>query len=135
MPHVGVTRHLRVLSEPESVAVVREFVAASCAAWGLTCTADVAVLLASELATNAVRHARSPVTVWLGRRPDRIVLSVEDDSREPATVRHPRLMDEGGRGLELVDALADSWGEKEMPAGKLVWAEIRTSPIGSVTTA
>lgn len=121
-------RYIRLPPTPESVSTVRDFVGRCCAEWGLVNTSEVAVLLASELATNAVRHARTPVTVWLGKRPDRLVLSVEDASHEPATARHPNVLDEGGRGLELVDALSERWGEKEMPTGKLVWAEIRTAP-------
>lgn len=127
MQSMGLPRSLHVPSEPESVAAVREFVAGCCSDWGLDAAVDVAVLLASELATNAVRYARTPVTVWLAQRPDRIVLSVEDASPEPATVRHPGALEEGGRGLELVEALADGWGERGRGNGKLVWAEIRTA--------
>lgn len=93
------------------------------------------MLLASELATNAVRYAHAPVVVWLGRRSDRIVLSVEDASHAPATVRHPGALDEGGRGLELVDALAERWGERDLPEGKLVWAEIATGVPSQPATA
>lgn len=131
MQSVGLPKSLRVSPEPESVALVRDFVAACCAEWGLTETTDVARLLASELATNAVRYAHTPVTVWMARRPDRIVLSVEDASPEPATVRAPSELDEGGRGLQLVDALSDDWGEREVDNGKMVWAEIRTTSAAS----
>lgn len=74
---------------------------------GVLESSDTAVLLASELATNAVRYAATPVTVWLGHRLDRIVLSVEDASHASTTVRGTNIMDEGGRGPLLVDALAE----------------------------
>lgn len=120
-------RSVRLEPVPEAVGEVRAFVAACCADWGLSKSADVAVLLASELATNAVRYARTPVTVWLGRKPDRLVLSVEDESPESAVPQPGRVLDESGRGLQLVDALAERWGEAELDKGKRVWAEIRTN--------
>lgn len=95
-----------------------------CDEWGVGEAGAVAVLLAGELATNAVRHARTPIVVWLGHRPDRLVLSVEDASHVPAQVQHADSDDEGGRGLLLVDEMAERWGERDMPTGKLVWAEI-----------
>lgn len=123
----SILRSLQVMPEAESVKEVRRFVEQCCADWGITSATDVAVLLASELATNAVRYARTPVVVWLGHRPDRLVLSVEDASHESATALHPGALEEGGRGLELVDALAERWGELEVPTGKRVWAEIATA--------
>ncbi len=122
-----VLRSLAVTPEPESIGQVRQFVQDCCSAWGLEVATETAVLLASELATNAVRYARTPVIVWLGHRSDRIVLSVEDASHERATARDPNPLDEGGRGLLLVDALAERWGERDVPTGKLVWAEISTT--------
>ena len=122
-----VLRSIAVTPEPESIGQVRKFVEDCCSDWGLEVATETAVLLASELATNAVRYARTPVIVWLGHRSDRIVLSVEDASHEPATARDPNPLDEGGRGLLLVDALAERWGERDVPTGKLVWAEISTT--------
>lgn len=122
----SILRSLRVSPDPESIKAVRAFVEQCCADWGVEASTDVAVLLASELATNAVRFARTPLVVWLGHRSDRIVLSVEDASPAPATARQAEAMEEGGRGLELVDALAQRWGERDLPSGKIVWAEIAT---------
>jgi anti-sigma regulatory factor (Ser/Thr protein kinase) len=124
----AILRSLHVTPDAASISAVRDFVRECCADWGVLESSDTAVLLASELATNAVRYAATPVTVWLGHRLDRIVLSVEDASHASTTVRDPNIMDEGGRGLLLVDALADRWGERELATGKLVWAEIATRP-------
>ena len=131
MTVVGPLRSLHVDADPEAVHDVRVFVQQCCEEWELTGTSDVAVLLASELATNAVRYARTPLTVWLGHRSDRLVLSVEDASETVATQRQPDVWEEGGRGLLLVDALADRWGEREIAGGKLVWAEIATGQDGA----
>lgn len=122
----AILRSLHVTPDAASISAVRDFVRECCADWGVSESSDTAVLLASELATNAVRYASTPVTVWLGYRPDRIVLSVEDASHASATVRAPGVLDEGGRGLLLVDALAERWGEREVANGKLIWAEIAT---------
>ncbi len=126
-----VLRSMHVTPDAEAIHSVRRFVRECCADWGVQESTDVAVLLASELATNAVRYARTPVVVWLGHRSDRIVLSVEDASHASATVREPSPTDEGGRGLILVDALAERWGEREIATGKLVWAEIATAALAS----
>jgi anti-sigma regulatory factor (Ser/Thr protein kinase) len=112
--------------EPESVALARAFVLGACEGWGLSATAETAVLLVSEMTTNAVRFARTPVTVWLARWPDRVVLSVQDGSSTPPSLGHPDELDESGRGMFLVDLLADRWGERGVPDGKMVWAEIST---------
>lgn len=119
-------RSVHVPPEAESVKTVRDFVEHCCADWGLGTTRDVAVLLASELTTNSVRYARTPITVWLGHRSDRLVLSVEDASHSPATAQEPQPQDEGGRGLLLVREMSQRWGERDLPNGKRVWAEIAT---------
>lgn len=125
-----VLRSVHVPPDAESVKRVRDFVEHCCTDWEVGTACDVAVLLASELATNSVRYARTPITVWLGHRSDRLVLSVEDASRSPATAREPQPQDEGGRGLLLVSQMSDRWGELDMPTGKRVWAEIPTGARG-----
>ncbi|GAC1440570.1 MAG: ATP-binding protein [Mycobacteriales bacterium] len=124
-------RSINLAGTAESVGQARFFVQECCALWGLTEATDVAVLIASELATNAVRYARSPVILWLGHRPDRLVLSVEDLSAASPAVREPQATDEGGRGLVLVDALAQRWGETHLEHGKRVWAEIALAPVSA----
>lgn len=127
-PTSEVWQRIRLPADVEAVSLARDFVERVCREWGLDGASDTAVLLASELATNSVRHARTPVTVWLARRLDRIVLSVEDGSEEHSVVEHPGDDEEGGRGMLLVDVLSERWGEREVPTGKLVWAEIATGP-------
>lgn len=89
---------------------------------------DTCVLLVSELATNAVLHARTPFTVTVEQLP---VLRVEVHDDDP---RLPHARDYGpeaasGRGLHLVEALSQSSGTVTHPSGgKSVWFELAWSP-------
>lgn len=82
-----------------------------------------AVLIASELATNAYRHGRGSIVLTLERLADRLRITVTDDGeiKPPAAVR-PDLSAGGGRGLWIVSQLADSWGVT--PGTAQVWAEL-----------
>ncbi len=116
-------------SDPQAAAAGRDFVRCTCLLWGLEATLDAALLVISELVTNAVVHARSPVTVRLRLRPDRLLVEVEDeDSQLPVLQQHSDWDALGGRGLMLVDALAARWGSQPCPFGKVVWAELPLAP-------
>jgi two-component sensor histidine kinase len=88
---------------------------------------DLAVLLVSELATNAVMHARTDFIVRVevrGAGRHHVRVEVEDENeREPAIASVP-LEATSGRGLQVVAALADSWGVERRPRGKVVWFEL-----------
>jgi anti-sigma regulatory factor (Ser/Thr protein kinase) len=72
--------------------------------------------------TNAVVHTGSAqVTIRLVIEPDLVHVSVEDADRRPPRPRRAQLSDTGGRGLALLEALAQSWGTHSHPAGKIVW--------------
>ena len=112
----------------QSVRVARRFVQARCVSLGLSDDRrDDALLLASELVTNAVLHGRSEVCVEVTPRGGGVRIAVLDEnSRHPVPVpEDPNALD--GRGLALVDALAESWGVEERPMGKAVWFELRRS--------
>lgn len=82
-------------------------------------------LLVTELASNGLRHGGPGVDLWL--RPTTTGLRVEVvDGRGAALprVQDPDADAEGGRGLVLVQALADRWGSERLAAGKCVWFEI-----------
>jgi anti-sigma regulatory factor (Ser/Thr protein kinase) len=84
-------------------------------------------LIASELATNCVRHATaSAFEIRVERLADRIVIEVEDDGAGDPVVRSPGPGDTSGRGLQIVSALADDWGVIPAPTstGKTVWAAV-----------
>lgn len=89
---------------------------------------DSAVLLVSELVTNAILHGEPPVELRIGLPAGRVHVEVHDADREAAlhlptssSMSQERL---GGRGLRLVDALASRWGLDEDDSGKCVWFEI-----------
>ena len=87
--------------------------------------AEVAVLLTSELVTNAIRHGGPPVTVRAGlSRRGSLRIEVRDDEPGSVVARLAGLDDDGGRGLLLVDSLADRWGYRSTRSGKRVWFEV-----------
>jgi anti-sigma regulatory factor (Ser/Thr protein kinase) len=94
--------------------------------WRLAYLEETAVLLVSELVTNAVRHARGsdPITLELQTAGTWLRIEVQDaDPRWPQP-RTPAEFDGSGFGFVLVDALAGKWGVRETATGKAVWAEI-----------
>ncbi|MEW2345873.1 MULTISPECIES: ATP-binding protein [Streptomyces] len=111
----------------EEVTHARHFVASLLAERG---PVDDAVLIVSELATNAVRHSLSGSAggwflVIVGFGHDLIRLEVVDQGGPHV----PHLCDvtnqeEGGRGLLLIAACAKDWGVKDWPDGRSVWAEL-----------
>jgi anti-sigma regulatory factor (Ser/Thr protein kinase) len=111
--------------------LARTFAADSLEAWAIR-TEDVEAvqLVVSELVTNAVLHApESPtITLDLFMTGSAIRVMVSDHSPRQPEQRHPtRWSAESGRGVELVDTLADRWGtEPYPPSGKTVWCELRT---------
>ncbi len=111
---------------PLAIRAVRRFVASTLQAWGETDLLEDAAIVASELATNAVRHARSPFRVSMSRIDGTVKLMVRDGSEVPAEPRPLTTDLEGGRGLTLVAALCPSWGTERTADGKVVWAELAT---------
>jgi anti-sigma regulatory factor (Ser/Thr protein kinase) len=91
---------------------------------------ETAVLLLSELMTNAYRHAKvSPGReIWArcAVDDDRVRIWVTDANDTLPTLRRASLDDESGRGLALVSTLADDWGAapREHGTGKTVWFEL-----------
>lgn len=88
---------------------------------GLNRLAAVASVVTSELATNAVRHARTPFRLTVHPIPHGVVIEVRDGSSEMPQPVDPRPHEFAGHGLMLVAALADEWGVEREGAGKCVW--------------
>ncbi|RAY14883.1 ATP-binding protein [Actinomadura craniellae] len=114
-------------ARPEAVRSARRFVGAAFARWGLDDSA--ARLVVSELATNAVTHGSAgggPVVVRTFLSEDgNPVIEVWDRSPERPVVPPPNHAAESGRGLFLVEQLADQWGVRPLnEGGKVVWAVI-----------
>ncbi len=99
--------------------------------WGVPELVDTAELLASELVTNAIRHTDRDAmfTARLYRDPSqdggaRLRVEVEDESDLWPTRRTPGEQASSGRGLMLVEALADGWGVEPRGSGKRMWFEL-----------
>ena len=83
---------------------------------------SAALLLASELITNAVRHARTEIALTVSVEPTGICVEVGDGCGKPPVVHHTdSLSGDGGWGMRVVSALSDSWGVRFHPEGKTVW--------------
>jgi len=83
---------------------------------------DRAVLLANELVTNAVVHARTEIRLRLELCGDRPHIAVRDGSPGFLRLVAPDPQAEGGRGIWLIEQLARSWGVNRHPdGGKVVW--------------
>ncbi|MFD7665099.1 SpoIIE family protein phosphatase [Streptomyces sp. NPDC059788] len=122
------TAAMGLTGEPSSVPRGRHFLLRTLRLWGLAALADTALLLASELLTNAVLHARGALTlrVWYSVR--ELGVEVLDGSSTPRP--RARLADnaeENGRGLMLVEALAHAWGTRPGAVGKTVWFTLLTA--------
>jgi anti-sigma regulatory factor (Ser/Thr protein kinase) len=104
----------------------RAFVGDRCTLGGVsTDSREVVVLLTSEVVTNVVTHACTPGTVRLTVGPAVVRVEVSDGSATPPRISGQDVETFGGRGLLLVDLLADGWGVDERPPGKVVWFEVR----------
>lgn len=86
--------------------------------------ADLARLLVSELVTNAVFHAHSPIELRVRRQPSALRVEVRDDDPAPPVRQTTEPLSTTGRGIELVESLADSWGTERWRDGKVVWFEL-----------
>ncbi len=103
----------------------RRFVADTLRSWGVDrATTGDAVLLVSELVTNALLHARCAPTVELSRDGNRVRVAVRDDS--PVAPRRRRYASDAatGRGIALVEHLSSDWGSERVGEGKRVWFEL-----------
>jgi anti-sigma regulatory factor (Ser/Thr protein kinase) len=113
---------------PASVAVARQRLAADLSAAGIFDTAvGDAVLVVSELLSNAIRHARplpgASVQVAWAVGAGAIEVAVSDGGAPTTPVRaHATVSSLGGRGLDIVEYLARRWGVRSDDSGQTVWA-------------
>jgi anti-sigma regulatory factor (Ser/Thr protein kinase) len=122
-------------SSPQAPALARRAVVDALQAGGLPELADTATLLVSELVTNALRHGGGPRELFVQVDDAAVAVGVRDASPRaphPVTGEGPgamRVVDgglaENGRGLLLVELLADTWGWRPEDGGKLVWFRLR----------
>ena len=94
---------------------------------GPVCTPDALdtiALLVTELVTNAVLHARTPLHLTIETTSEHVRLCVADSSRQIPEANGYDSDAVSGRGLALVERLASAWGVDQTPSGKIVWCEI-----------
>lgn len=124
----GTERILRLAlpSDAPAVRLARQVTRDVLAAWHLGQLEEAAVLLVSELVTNAVRHARDTGAIGLELASTGTQLRVEIQDGDPSWREMDSLADcdESGFGFLVVDSLADRWGLRRVCAGKAVWAEL-----------
>lgn len=109
---------------PGSAAHARRFVGETLSGWGCDDFVESGRLLVSELVTNAVLHARTPMTLVVRLRKDGVRVEVHDGNPAAPTMRDYGAEAMTGRGLSLVADLASRWGVERDSAGKSVWFEI-----------
>ncbi|MBV1949315.1 SpoIIE family protein phosphatase [Streptomyces sp. BV129] len=119
--------------DPDALTRARHLIGAEVRAWGAGDRADEIELVADELITNALMHTEGSATVTLrllSGAERRLRVEVEDSSSALPRRREPQDDGVSGRGLLLVDMLADAWGVEARGGGKAVWCEFRVDPDG-----
>ncbi|WP_031026479.1 SpoIIE family protein phosphatase [Streptomyces sp. NRRL WC-3725] len=114
--------------DPEALTQARHMIQAAVRAWGAHDLADEIELVAGELITNALMHTEGSAIVTLRALDDgdrRLRIEVEDGSSALPRRRDAGEIGVSGRGLVLVERLADSWGVEARGGGKAVWCEFR----------
>lgn len=109
-------------------AVARALVRTSLTAWGAADLVDAAELVVSELVTNAVLHAggASALELTLERHGQEIHLALADGSSIRPVARELDGEAPHGRGVHLVEAIADRWETRDHQGGKQVWVALRS---------
>ncbi|MFF3088750.1 ATP-binding protein [Streptomyces nojiriensis] len=122
-------------ADPKAPRLLRTWITARLAGWHLHGPSDDLLLIATELATNAVRHGGTAARITLALRcpgtGQRVRLKVEDSGPgfDPLSrMQAIRVESRTGRSLLLVDTLSGAWGVRPAAAGQLVWTELPTWP-------
>jgi anti-sigma regulatory factor (Ser/Thr protein kinase) len=119
-----------------SVPLARRFVRSTLQSWELDDMIESAVLVVSELATNAVLHAHSAFTVTLARDAQGSVrIDVIDGSAKLPLRRTNSPGATTGRGLSIIQGLVAEWGSEPTDSGKRVWARFDDAPPGTRSEA
>jgi anti-sigma regulatory factor (Ser/Thr protein kinase) len=118
------TAEVRVTAEYRSAGVARRFLRATLDGWDAAGFTDNAELILTELVTNAILHAKTEIVIRVDLGASALRLEVADRSPRQPVARHYSAEATTGRGLSLVDALAERWGVQPEVDGKTVWAEL-----------
>jgi hypothetical protein len=101
----------------------RELITEACGRWELPELAGPACIVVTEMVNNVVAHAQTAMTVLVARRGDRMTVAVRDhSSARPRFTGPVAPTSYGGRGLLLIDSVAQRWGNLALVDGKVVWA-------------
>ncbi len=122
LAHDGTAERMFV-PDPASLREVREFVRRALGA-SHGGDGENAVIVANELATNALTHAKSPFTVAVTCTPSRVRIAVRDVSAPAPNARFSAREQAGALGIAIIAALSDVWGVDPEPDGKSIWAEL-----------
>lgn len=120
---------LAFTAEPEEVAALRRITRLHLSLWGLHEVTDVAQLCVSELVSNVITHVGpgTPATLAVSMNGAYLRIEVHDpDTRALPTLVDAASDSEAGRGMALVDALADRWGVQLHADRKVTWCELTT---------
>lgn len=103
--------------------------------WGLLAVADNAILMISELVTNAILHGGEGALLTLTYDDLKVRAEVRDSSPAMPVVRSYSETATTGRGMVIVDALAAAWGTFAVDGGKVVWFELAAGGAGEEAEA
>lgn len=110
--------------EPRSAGEARHFVAEHVGNVLSAEVTEVAVLLTSELVTNVIVHARTPMLLSVDVDAYRLTVALADEAPRGPVRRSGEGTRLTGRGMHLVESLSNHWGVEPTPVGKKVWFEI-----------
>jgi anti-sigma regulatory factor (Ser/Thr protein kinase) len=113
-----------MLPVPGAARAGRDLATEACLRWACSELIASASIVASELVTNAVRHAGTPFELTLAHTPRYLHIAVRDDDPRPAVRQEHDVLASGGRGLRIVERTALSWGSSPAQSGKVVWATL-----------
>jgi anti-sigma regulatory factor (Ser/Thr protein kinase) len=120
---------VRLTAGPAAAAEARRQVRAAIGAWNVPVDQDLAVLLTSELVTNAIRHEiGQTITLAITCSGEELRVDVHDTSRAWPMLEDAATDAETGRGLMLVATLSADWGYYPTPAGKAVYFTLAFRP-------
>ncbi|BBC33509.1 hypothetical protein SGFS_048030 [Streptomyces graminofaciens] len=120
---------LPFVAEPKEVAGLRRIMRLHLGLWGLHEVIDAAQLCVSELVSNVIHHvgAGTPTTLAVSMNGTHVRIEVRDpDARALPTLFEAATEAESGRGMALVNAVADRWGVQPYADHKVTWCELAT---------
>jgi serine phosphatase RsbU (regulator of sigma subunit)/anti-sigma regulatory factor (Ser/Thr protein kinase) len=123
-PAVGRKASVQLAATLEAARAARRFSVSTLEKWNAAHLTDTVCSIVSELVTNAVEHAGTPMELRLRSRPGALMVEVADADGRLARATPTSSGDERHRGLVIVGTLSARWGVRPTANGKVVWAQI-----------